>query len=98
MNPGYYLVGYDRRTELAVEFHALPPSAFRDAMDVALLSPEVAKLAGDWSLSKQAAHRIAALTGAIVDTEQMDYCLEPYAPLATVAVRLGVPVGIVPTG
>ena len=83
MNPGYYLVGYDRRTEWAVEFHALPAGVLSAAMQKARLTAEGAAFQGDWPLSDDAAHEIAALTGAIVNTDVLTYCLEPYADLAT---------------
>ena len=50
-------------------------------MQMAGLSPEVAALYGDWPVSDAVAHQIAALTGAIIDTTRMEYCLAPCAPL-----------------
>jgi hypothetical protein len=81
MNPGYYLVGFDRLTEWTAEFHALPVAVLSSAMQTAGLTPEVAVFHGDWPVSDDATHEIAALIGAIVDTETMTYCLEPYAPI-----------------
>jgi hypothetical protein len=83
MKSGYYLVGFDRRTECAAEFHYVPDAVLPTAMQTAGLTPEIAAYRGDWPLTNAAAHEIAILTGAVVDTDKMEYSLEPYAPLPT---------------
>ena len=83
----YELVGFDRRTSFAEEFHPLPPETVAAAMQAAGLSPEVAALAGDWPVSDDAARQIAAMMGATIDTTRMEYFLAPYAPLPAEASR-----------
>jgi hypothetical protein len=81
MNPDYALVGFDRRTGFAEAFHPLPPEVLTQAMRAAGLSAEAAAYHGDWPVPDDAARQIAAMTGAVVDTDRLAYCLAPYVPL-----------------
>ena len=77
MKPTYYLVGFDRGSELAVRDHVVPTGILGFAMDIAGLSPELAELGGDWPLSDEAAIAVAARLGVSADIEALTWCLEP---------------------
>jgi hypothetical protein len=85
MQAGYFLVGYDRGTGEAKAFHALPPGSVGAAKLLGGIPPHDPVIIGDWPLSSEAAHAIAALAGAEIDPDHLDYCLEPHEPLPAAA-------------
>ncbi len=81
MQAGYFLVGYDRRSGEAKAFHALPPGTADAAKSRGGIPANDPAMIGDWPLSSAAAHAIAALARAEIDSDHLDYCLEPHEPL-----------------
>jgi hypothetical protein len=75
MRTQIFLVGYDRDTGFAGALHAVPPEKAGEARSIAGMPPDAA---GDWPLFPMDAHRIASLNGTVIDTEVMEFCLEPH--------------------
>jgi hypothetical protein len=75
MRTQIFLVGYDRDTGFASALHAVPAEKAVEARSIAGMPPEAA---GDWPLSPMDAHRIASLSGTEIDTDVMEFCLEPH--------------------
>ena len=76
METQLFLVGYDRLTGFAKAFYRLPDPA--PALSISGLTSAPI---GDQPLTPAQAERIAALIGTPIDTEGLEFCLEPHQPL-----------------
>ncbi len=79
MDTVYRLVGYDKETERLAASYPVAPSHLEDVQRTAALTKQAQAEMGDWPLTGEQAHAIAAIIGAPVYLSRMDYFLEPYA-------------------
>jgi hypothetical protein len=85
MDTAYRLVGYDTKTERLAVSYPIAPQHLPPVQRTAGLTTAAASEMGDWPLSDEQAHQIAAIIGAPVDLHRHDYFLEPYAATAETA-------------
>jgi hypothetical protein len=78
METQFFLVGYDRETGFARAIHAIPRESVDAARALAGMAPDSP---ADWPLSTAIARQIAALSGTEIDTDGLEFCLEPHQDL-----------------
>jgi hypothetical protein len=61
--------------------HALPATTVEATKSLGGIPANDPAMIGDWPVSSDAARAIAALAGAEIDAEHLDYCHERDAPL-----------------
>jgi hypothetical protein len=76
----YKLVGYDHETDRLSYARDIPAHRVPLAKRVAGLPEDDPEAIGDRPLSRGQAREIAGLIGADIDTDRMDFFLEPYNP------------------
>jgi hypothetical protein len=75
METQIFLVGYDRKTGFAGVIHAVPAVHAARARSISGLALDPA---GDWPLSQDAALQVASLIEVEIDSEAMEFYLEPH--------------------
>jgi len=75
----YKLVGFDRTTEALAVVYEIDPDTVARAKRIAGIDDQPGVIV-DWPLSRDQAWDISNLIEAKLDTDSMDWALEPYAP------------------
>jgi hypothetical protein len=73
------LVGYDRRTDRMKARCDIPPDRLAEAKRVAGVAPDDPDAAWSYPLSVPQARAIAPLIATNIDSDHLEFCLEPFA-------------------